>query len=77
MALPRTRRPSTVVVAVGVALFLLAVVHHTRELLALEGVLGPTVALAIDGLPALGLAVGGVWLSRRTLDLTGRNRVLW
>jgi signal transduction histidine kinase len=64
--------PSLLLVATGVGLAAVAVVTHTRELAALNGLLGPLIALAVDGVPALGLAYAGYWLS--TTDLPRRSQ---
>jgi len=47
------------VVAMGAALFLVAVVHHTRELFALNELTWPLLALFLDATPALGLVYAG------------------
>jgi len=60
----RLRQPSTALAAVGVALFLVALTHHAREVGRLGVVAGPFVAFALDGVPALGL----VYAARRLAD---------
>lgn len=62
----RARSP-VLLVAVGAVLVVTAVAHHTREIAAVGGVAGPTLALALDGIPALGLAYGGYRLSQADL----------
>jgi Signal transduction histidine kinase len=57
-----------VVVGTGVGLFLVAVSHHAVELMTVESPVGPLAALALDGVPALGLAYAGRRLADRSLD---------
>ena len=52
-------------------LLVTAVVHHSREIAAVGGAAGPTLALALDGVPALVLAYAGYRLS--TVDLPPRE----
>jgi signal transduction histidine kinase len=66
----RARSP-LLVTAVGTLLFVTAVVHHSREIAAVGGAVGPALALALDGIPALVLAYAGYRLS--TVDLPPRE----
>ena len=66
----RARSP-LLIVAVGTVLLAAAVAHHSREIAAVGGVAGPSLALALDGSPALALAYGGLRLSR--VDLPPRE----
>jgi signal transduction histidine kinase len=59
----------------GVVLFLIAAVHHARELYALDGSVGPIAAVFLDGLPALGLVYAGYRLSGTDLPPGDRWRV--
>jgi signal transduction histidine kinase len=68
-----SRSPS-VILGIGATLLFVAVRHHTREYAALNGGVGPIVALLLDGLPALALAFGGYRLS--DVDLSPRNHRL-
>jgi len=61
---------------IGVGLFLFAAVHHVREILLLDGMLGPVVALILDGLPPVGLVYAGFWLSQTELTLENHRRVV-
>lgn len=56
----------------GSILFLVAVVHHGLELAALNGLPGPLLALALDGIPAIAIAYAGYRLSGT--DLSARYR---
>ncbi|ELY63013.1 histidine kinase [Natrinema versiforme JCM 10478] len=59
-------------------LFLIAVVHHATEFYALNELVGPLVAVLLDGLPALGLVYAGYWLAGTDLPPEGRWRVfIW
>lgn len=58
----------------GAALFLIAIVHHGIELSTLNGLVGPSVAVLLDGLPALGLVYAGYWLAETDLPPDGRWR---
>jgi len=59
------------VVGLGAVLILAAATHHLRELLAIGEVVGPLVALALDGLSALCLVYAGYWLSSADVDRNG------
>ena len=59
----------------GAVLFLIAVAHHLSEFYALDRLLGPLVAVLLDGLPALGLVYAGYWLTEADLPPEGRWRV--
>jgi PAS domain S-box-containing protein len=59
-------------VSFGALLFVIAVVHHATELYAIDGLVGPIVALILDGTPALGLVYAGYWLTGT--DLSPENR---
>lgn len=62
----------------GAALFLIAVVHHGTEFYALNGLVGPLVAVLLDGLPALGLVYAGYWLAGTDLPPESRWRAcIW
>lgn len=76
MNLPWSGRSSSLVVAMGIALSIVALAHHGLELMEIGSTLGPAVALVVDGVPALGLAYGGVRLSRADLDGTDRHGVV-
>lgn len=72
------RRSPLVLAGVGVLLFATAMVHHAQEFLLLDGLVGPSLALLLDGIPALGLVYAGYWLSRG--DLPPRDQwtvVVW
>lgn len=56
-------RSPYLVLSFGAVLFAIAVVHHVTEVSAVDGLVGPAVALAIDGPPALGLAYAGYRLT--------------
>ncbi|MFB6197496.1 MAG: ATP-binding protein, partial [Halobacteriaceae archaeon] len=63
---------------IGVVLFLISVIHHARELYALNGLVGPIIAFFLDGLPALGLVSAGYWLSGTDLSVEERWHVcIW
>ena len=62
----RARSP-LFVTAVGALLLVTAVVHHSREITAVGGAAGPTLALVLDGVPALVLSYAGYRLSRTDL----------
>ena len=64
--------PPLSIIALGLALFVVATATHVRELSTLDGTVGPLIALVVDGVPALGLAYAGYWLS--TTDLSDRAR---
>jgi hypothetical protein len=69
----RVRRRSPFVLSgVGALLFVTAIVHHVRETLVLNGLVGPALALLLDGVPALGLVYAGYQLSRS--DFSPRER---
>lgn len=68
----RAPLPSLLIVAMGVGLAVLAVVTHVREFSALDGSIGPLIALLVDGVPALALAYAGYWLSTTDLSLRGQ-----
>lgn len=68
-------RSPAVIVGIGAVLFLSAVGHHTREYLALGSSTGPLIALLLDGVPALVLAYGGLWLYRTDLSPPRRRTV--
>jgi signal transduction histidine kinase len=61
---------------VGVSLFLFAIGHHVREYLLLEGLVGPAIALVLDGLPALGIAYAGYCLFQTESRPESRQRVV-
>ncbi|MFT4881654.1 MAG: signal transduction histidine kinase [Salinirussus sp.] len=66
------------IVGFGVLLFLIAVVHHGTEAYALDELVGPLVAVLLDGLPALGLVYAGYWLAGTDLPTEERWRVcIW
>jgi len=56
------------VAGLGVLLVLTATVHHATEIESLGTAVGPLLALALDGIPALGLVYAGWWLTRGDLD---------
>lgn len=68
-------RAPAVVVAVGVALFLVAAAHHVTEIVRLGYPVGPIAAFVLDGGPALGLAYAGYWLAHQDLDSAHAWRV--
>ena len=70
-----TRSP-LVVMCVGAVLFLSAALRHSQEILVVEGVAGPALALLLDGIPALALVYGGYRLSGTDLSPQGRWTVL-
>jgi signal transduction histidine kinase len=55
----------------GLGLFVVATTHHLTELSRIGGASGPLVAFALDGLPALSLVGGGLYLSNQ--DFTAEN----
>lgn len=59
----------------GVVLFLVAVVHHGLELTALNGLVGPFLALVLDGIPALGIVYAGYRLMDSDLSAEYRRTV--
>lgn len=59
----------------GVVLFFVAVAQHISEIATLNTVVGPAIALALDGLAALGLVYGGYYLSQTELAPLERRRV--
>ncbi|MFW6265471.1 MAG: sensor histidine kinase [Halanaeroarchaeum sp.] len=61
---------------VGLALFAVAASHHLTEVMRIEDASGPLVAFTLDGVPALGLVAGGVYLSRQGFDPENDWRVL-
>jgi PAS domain S-box-containing protein len=63
------------VMTLGAALFLIAVVHHTTELYAINDIVGPLAAVVLDGLPALGLVYAGYRLVGTGLSPADRWRV--
>jgi len=69
------RTAPLVVAGLGALLLLAAVVAHARELTVLDSLAGPSIALLLDGLPALGLVYAGYWLSGTDLDPEGRSTV--
>ena len=56
----------------GAVLFVVAIGHHAAEVSVLDGVTGPVLALAIDGLLALGIVYAGVRLARTDLTTDGK-----
>jgi signal transduction histidine kinase len=72
---PFRGRSPLLVSAFGAALFLVAVAHHAEELLTVDSVTGPAVALALDGTLALVLVGAGHRLSETDLDPPGRRTV--
>ncbi|WP_130501895.1 hypothetical protein [Natrinema hispanicum] len=50
--------------AFGAILFLIAAIHYAHEILVLNTLIGPLVALLLDGVPALGLIYAGYCLSQ-------------
>lgn len=69
-------RSTSVIMALGVGLFLIAVVHHMSEISALNMTSGPTLALVLDGLPALALGYGGYQVSQTEFTPADRLQVL-
>jgi PAS domain S-box-containing protein len=63
------------ILSFGVALFVIAVVHHVTEVSAVDRLVGPAVALAVDGPPALGLAYAGYRLTGTGLSPEERWQV--
>lgn len=63
------------IVIFGALLSVIAVVHHVTELYAIDGLVGPVIALIIDGPPALGLAYAGYWLTGTDLSPEDRWQV--
>ena len=53
-------------------MFLSALVHHTAEFYALNKLVGPLIAVLLDGLPAFGLIYAGYWLAGTDLPPKGR-----
>jgi signal transduction histidine kinase len=71
-------RSPLLIVTLGLALFSIAVVHHVSELLSLDEVLGPMIALMLDGIPALGIAYGGYRFSQiESTPDHRRQAVVW
>lgn len=60
-------RGSLAVGAIGATLFVASVGHHLREVSEVDGVVGPAVALALDGGLACALMYAGWWLERADL----------
>jgi len=60
------------VAGLGVLLVLTATAHHATEIESLGAAVGPLLALALDGVPALGLVYAGWWLRRADLDADHR-----
>jgi len=58
------------IVALGLLLMGVAVTHHWREIAAIDGSVGPVLALLIDGPPALGLMYAGYHFARSDLEDT-------
>lgn len=67
---------ASVIMIFGAGLFLFAATHHITEFLSLDGSVGPIVAFALDGLPALGVGYGGHRLSQTDFSPAGHRRVL-
>jgi signal transduction histidine kinase len=59
------------VAVIGLGLFMVAASHHLTELAQVGETRGPLVAFALDGLPALSLVGGGLYLSGQ--DFTPEN----
>ncbi|SDD82227.1 ATP-binding protein [Natrinema hispanicum] len=62
--------------AFGAILFLIAGVHYAHEILVLNTLIGPLVALLLDGVPALGLIYAGYCLSQIEFTLKSRWTVV-
>lgn len=74
----RWSREPVLITGLGSMLFLVAVVHHGLEIVALNGMTGPILALALDGIPALGMAYAGYRLSGTDLSANYRRTiVIW
>lgn len=69
-------REAVLITAVGVALFLVAVVHHGLELAALNGLIGPILALVLDGIPALAIVYAGYRLTGTDLAANYRRTIV-
>jgi signal transduction histidine kinase len=62
----------------GGVLFLAAVVQHGFEFYTLNELIGPLIAVLLDGLPALGLVYAGYWLAGADLSPEDRWRAwIW
>lgn len=72
---PQWSKESLLITGLGATLFLIAVVHHGFELTALNGLVGPLLALVLDGVPALGIVFAGYRLSRSNLSAGLRRTV--
>lgn len=71
-------REPVLIVGLGGTLFLIAAVHHGLEIAALDGSAGPILALALDGIPALGIVYAGYRLAGTDLAATYRRTIgLW
>lgn len=64
--------PSSFVILFGAVLFLAALGWHVREAALLEAVIGPRLALVVDGVPALAVVYPGYRVSNSELSRTGR-----
>lgn len=64
------------ITGVGGALFVAALVHHSREMTTIGTVSGSLLALVLDGVPALGLAYFGYWLAETGFSGRDHRRVL-
>lgn len=69
---------SVLIIGLGSTLFLVAVVHHGLELATLNGLVGPILALALDGIPALGIAYAGYRLAGSNVSAKHRGTItIW
>lgn len=74
----RWSREPVLITVLGSTLFLVAVVHHGLEITALQRLVGPLLALALDGIPAIGIAYAGYRLSSTDLSPKYRRMVaIW
>ncbi|AGB33237.1 histidine kinase [Natrinema pellirubrum DSM 15624] len=55
----------------GAVLFLVAIAHHVNEVSLIDGVTGPVLAVALDGLLALGIVYSGYWVAGTDLPTEG------